>query len=95
MFLVADSAFPFRISDNIKSMFQTNFIGTLSDKFQRFSVAVPAYSVKIIRTDRNMVMAMLCIAVGTDNYRSVLTEHFFRPFNTYAMCFFGRNGAVE
>lgn len=95
MFLVADSAFLSRISYNVKIMLKANVIGTLSDKLQCFVIAVPAYPVKIIRTNSNMIMTMICVAVGTDDYRSVLTENFFRSFNTYAMCFFGRNGAVK
>ena len=95
MFLVADSTFLLRISDNVKIMFKANFIGTLSDELQCFVIAVPTDPVKVIRTNGDVVMNVIGINVSADDYRSVRPEYLFRPFNTYPMCFFGRNGAIK
>ena len=91
VFLVADSAFLSRISDNVKIMFKANFIGTLSDELQGFVIAVSAYPVKVIRTNSNVIMYAICINVRTDDYRSILSENTFCPLNTDAMSFFCRN----
>ena len=91
MLLVADSAFLSRIFDNIKIMFKSDFIGTLSDELQGFVIAVPAYPVKVIRANGDVVMNVIGINVSADDYRSVYSKHLFRPFRSYPMCFFGRN----
>ena len=95
MFLVADSAFLSRISDNVKIMFNADFIGSLANELKRLCVTVPTYPVKVIGANGDVVMYAICINVSADDYRSVRPEYFFRPFHSYPMCFFGRNGAIK
>ncbi len=83
------------INGNVKIMFKANFIGTLSDELQCFIIAVPTYPVKVIRTNGDVIMYAICINVSADDYWSVYSEYLFRPFHSYPMRFFGRNGAVK